>query len=59
MNSMLLFTRPHTARLTLETVEHLTGLDVLPHLPHSPDLASSDYQRFGLMKKMLSGQKFT
>jgi len=49
--------RPHTARLTLETVEQL-GLDVLPHPPYSPDLAPSDYQLFGPMKKMLGRQKF-
>ena len=49
--------RPHTARLTLETVEQL-GLEVLPHPPYSPDLAPSDYHLFGPMKKMLGGQKF-
>ena len=49
--------RPHTARLTLETVEQL-GLKVLPHPPYSPDLAASDYHLFGPMKKMLRGQKF-
>ena len=49
--------RLHTARLTLETVEQL-GSDVLPHPPYSPDLAPSDYHLFGLMKKMLVGQKF-
>jgi len=49
--------RPHTARLTLETVEQL-GLEVLLHPPYSPDLAPSDYHLFGLMKKMLVGQKF-
>ena len=49
--------RPHTARLTQETVEHL-GLEVLQHPPYSPDLAPSDYHLFGLMKKMLGGQKF-
>jgi len=36
--------RPHTARLTLETVEQL-GLDVLPHPPYSPDLAPIDYHQ--------------
>ena len=50
--------RPHTGRLTQETVEHL-GLEVLPHPPYSPDLAPSDYHLFGPMKKMLTGQKFT
>jgi len=49
--------RPHTARLTLETVEQL-GLEVLLHPPYSPDLAPSDYHLFGPMKKMLGGQKF-
>ena len=49
--------RPHTARLTLETVEQL-GLEVLPHPPYSPDLAPSDYHLFGPMKKMLGDQKF-
>ena len=49
--------RPHTARLTLKTVEQL-GLEVLPHPPYSLDLAASDYHLFGPMKKMLGGQKF-
>ena len=49
--------RPHTARLTLETVEHL-GLEVLPHPSYSPDLTPSNYHLFGPMKKMLGGQKF-
>jgi len=30
--------RPHTAHLTLETVEQL-GFEALPHPPYSPDLA--------------------
>jgi len=34
------------------------GLDVLPHPPYSPDLATSDYLLFGPMKKILGGQKF-
>ena len=41
----------------METVDSL-GLDVLPHPPYSPDLATSDYLLFGPMKKMLGGQKF-
>ena len=49
--------RPHTARLTLETVEQL-GLEELPHPPYSLDFAPSDYHLFGPMKKMLGGQKF-
>jgi len=42
--------RPHTARLTLETVGQL-GLEVLPHPPYSPDLAPSDYLLFGPIRK--------
>jgi len=34
------------------------GLDVLPHPPYSPDLATSDYLLFGPMKKIVGGQKF-
>jgi len=49
--------RPHTARLTLGTVDQL-GLEVLPHPPYSPDLAPSDHHLLGPMKKMLGGQKF-
>jgi len=49
--------RPHTTWVTVETVNSL-GLEVLPYPPYSPDLATSDYHLFGLMKKMLGGQKF-
>jgi len=38
----------------VETVDSL-GFEVLPHSPYSPDLATSDYHMFGLMKKMLGG----
>jgi len=34
--------RPHTARRTLETLEQL-GVEVLPHLPYSRDLAPRDW----------------
>ena len=48
--------RPHTARLTLQTVNNL-GLEVLQHPPYSPDLAPSD-PSFSSHEKMLGGQKF-
>ena len=43
--------------LTLGTVDQL-GLEVLPHLPYSPDLAQVTIIFFGPMKKMIGGQKF-
>jgi histone-lysine N-methyltransferase SETMAR len=49
--------RPHTAHLTVETINNL-GFELLPHPPYSPDLAPSDYHLFGPMKKTLGGQKF-
>jgi len=44
-------------RFVVETMDSLE-LKVLPHPPHSPDLAASDYRLFGPMKTMLGGQKF-
>jgi len=41
----------------VETVVYL-GLEMLPHLPYSLDLAPTDYHLDGPMKKMLGGQKF-
>jgi len=49
--------QPHTARLTLGTVDQL-GLEVLPHPPYGSDLTPSDYHPFCSLKKMLGGQKF-
>jgi hypothetical protein len=34
---------PHTAVQTVDTLRQL-NVDMLKHLPYSPDLASSDYQ---------------
>jgi len=39
-------------------IRFFCGKKDLPHPPHSPDLAPSDCHLFGLMKKMLHGQKF-
>jgi hypothetical protein len=37
---------PHTAGKTRETIEKM-GWEILEHLPHSPDLAHSDFHLFG------------
>ena len=47
--------RPHTARLTQETIDNL-GFEVLPHPLYSPDLAPSDYHLFGLRKPFLENR---
>ena len=48
---------PHTANVTKDQIQRF-GWEVLPHPPHSPDLAPSDYHLFGPMKRHLSGQRF-
>lgn len=50
--------RPHTAKLTHETIENM-GWEILPHPPYSPDLAPSDYHLFGPLKEALRGKKFS
>ena len=49
---------PHTANLTKEWFKRY-GWEVLPHPPHSPDLAPSDYHLFGPLKRHLSGKRFS
>ena len=45
----------------METIVKLNELsfELLPHLPYSPDLASSDYWLFADLKKMLQGKRFS
>lgn len=50
--------RPHTAALTVETLQKLK-FEVLAHPPYSPDLAPSDYHLFGPLKEALRGRRFT
>jgi hypothetical protein len=45
------------ARATVATITDL-HFDTLPHLPHSPDLAPSDYHMFGPLKEAMGGKKF-
>ena len=49
--------RPHTANLTMQTIQQLEWT-VLPHPPYSPDLAPSDYHLFANLKKPLRGKHF-
>jgi transposase len=45
--------RPHTARLTLQTIQK-NGWELLSHPPNSPDLAPSDYHLFRLLRDHLT-----
>lgn len=49
--------RPHTARLTMETLNEL-GWETLEHPPYSPDLSPCDYYLFGPLKEALGGLRF-
>lgn len=35
------------------------GIDLIPHVPYSPDLAPADFWLFPQVKRMLGGQLFT
>jgi histone-lysine N-methyltransferase SETMAR len=50
--------RPHTATLTLEKIQELGGIELLPHPAYSPDLAPSDYHLFRSMAHFLRGRQF-
>jgi histone-lysine N-methyltransferase SETMAR len=50
--------RPHTAKKTLQKIEELEGIELLPHPAFSPDLAPSDYYLFRSMAQFLRGKKF-
>ena len=48
---------PRTARTTVATITDL-HFECLPHPPYSPDLAPSDFHRFGPLKEAMRGKKF-
>lgn len=49
--------KPHTSLQTQQKLVRL-GWDVLPHPPHSPDLAPSDYHLFRSLQNALNGMEF-
>jgi histone-lysine N-methyltransferase SETMAR len=50
--------RPHTAKKTLQKIEQLEGIEMLPHPAFSPDLAPLEYYLFRSMTQFLCGKKF-
>jgi histone-lysine N-methyltransferase SETMAR len=49
--------RPHTSLKTQETITQ-PRWTVLPHPPHSPDFAPSDFHLFGALKDAIRGKSF-
>lgn len=49
--------RPHTSFKTQGAIKNL-GWTVLPHPPHSPDLAPSDFHLFGALEDALHLKRF-
>jgi hypothetical protein len=50
--------RPHTAKKTLQKIEELEGIELLPHAAFSPALEPSDYYLLHSMAQFLRGKKF-
>ena len=50
--------RPHTSKITINKIKELDGIELLPYLPYSPDLASSDYYIFKSMTHFLRCRQF-
>lgn len=50
--------KPHTAKKTLEKIEKMESIQILPHPAYSPDLAPSDYYLFRAMAHFLKGRTF-
>jgi hypothetical protein len=50
--------RPHTAKKTLQKIEELEGIELLPHPALSPDLAPPDYYLFRSMAQFFCGKSF-
>jgi hypothetical protein len=49
---------PHTAKKTLQKIEELEGIELLPHPALSHDLVPSDYYLFRSMTQFLRRKKF-
>jgi hypothetical protein len=51
-------TRPHTAKKTLQKIEELEGIELLPQPAFSPDLEPSNCHMFLFMAQFFRGKKF-
>jgi histone-lysine N-methyltransferase SETMAR len=49
---------PHMAKKTLQQIEELEGIELLPHPAFSPDLEPSEYYLSCSMAQFLYGKKF-
>jgi len=49
--------RPHTVRSTVATIQDLP-YECLSHPPYSPEIDSSDFHVFGLLKEAMGGKSF-
>jgi histone-lysine N-methyltransferase SETMAR len=49
---------PHTAKKTLQKIEELEDIELLPHPAFSPDLVPSDYYLFRSVAQFLRGKIF-
>jgi histone-lysine N-methyltransferase SETMAR len=50
--------RPHTVKKTLQKIEELEDIELLPHPAFSPDLEPSDYCLIHSMSQFLRGKSF-
>jgi histone-lysine N-methyltransferase SETMAR len=50
--------RPHTAKKTLQKIDELEGIDLLPNPAFSPDLEPTDYYLFRSMAQFFRGKNF-
>jgi histone-lysine N-methyltransferase SETMAR len=50
--------RPYTAKKTLQKIEELEDIELLPHPAFSPDLEPTDYCLFCSVAQFLRGKKF-
>jgi histone-lysine N-methyltransferase SETMAR len=51
-------TLAHTAKKTLQKIEELEGIELLPHPTFTPDLVPSDYYLYRSVAQFLRGKKF-
>lgn len=50
--------KPHTSKKSMETLQNIEAIEVLPHPPYSPDVAASDFHLFRAMAHFLRGKRF-